>query len=66
MTISDKHMADYRKVLPFTLIIVGFDALILVLYFLMRNIGYGDYIDILLIGGAGYSILFNIITWFAY
>ena len=65
-TISDKHMADYRKVLPFTLIIVGFDALILVLYFLMRNIGYGDYIDILLIGGAGYSIVFNIITWFAY
>ena len=65
-SLSSKHMADYRKILPFTIIIASFDALILILYLLMRNIGYGDYIDILLIAGAGYSIVFNLITWFAY
>ena len=64
-TISDKHMADYRHILPFTIIIGGVDALLLAICFFFRNTD-PDTVDILLLGGAGLNILFNIITWFAY
>jgi hypothetical protein len=64
-TISDKHMADYRHIPPFTIIIGGIDALLLAIWFFFRNTD-PDTVDILLLGGAGLNILFNIITWFAY
>ena len=63
--VSDKHMFDYRKIFPFTIIIGGVDALLLAICFFFRNTD-PDTVDILLLGGAGLNILFNIITWFAY
>lgn len=63
--VSDKHMFDYRKILPYTIIIGGVDALLLAICFFFRNTN-PDTVVILLLGGAGLNILFNIITWFVY
>ena len=63
--VSDKHMFDYRKILPYTIIFGGVDALLLAICFFFRNTN-PDTVDILLLGGAGLNILFNIIAWFVY
>ncbi|MBO6192546.1 MAG: hypothetical protein J6O00_00020 [Clostridiales bacterium] len=64
--VSDKHMFDYRKILPYTIIITGADILILAIAFFFRNSGEEFIINIMLFAGAGLNILFNIITWFVY
>lgn len=64
--VSDKHMFDYRKILPYTIIITGADILILAIAFFFRNSGEDFIINIMLFAGAGLNILFNIVTWFAY
>ena len=64
--VSDKHMFDYRKILPYTIIITGADILILAIAFFFRNSGEEFIINIMLFAGAGLNVLFNIVTWFAY
>lgn len=64
--VSDKHMFDYRKILPYTIIITGTDILILAIAFCFRNNGDDFVINIMLFAGAGLNIIFNIITWFVY
>ena len=64
--VSDKHMFDYRKIFPFTIMIALTDVLILAIAFIFRNSGEDFIINIILFAGAGLNIFFNIITWYVY
>lgn len=64
--VSDKHMFDYRKILPFTIMIALIDVLILAIAFIFRNSGENFIINIILFAGAGLNIFFNIVTWYVY
>ena len=64
--VSDKHMFDYRKILPYTIMITLIDFLILAIAFFFRNSGEDFIINIILFAGAGLNIFFNIVTWYVY
>ena len=64
--VSDKHMFDYRKIFPFTIMIALIDVLILAIAFIFRNSGEDFIINIILFAGAGLNMFFNIVTWYVY
>lgn len=65
-SVSDKEMLNYRKILPYTVIITIADVILLAAAYFFRHSGENFVIDIILLTGAGFNILFNIVTWSVY
>ena len=64
--LSSRYMASYKSLFKSTLVITGFDVLIFAVLFLIRSHDDGTVTDIILLAGAGCSILFDVVLFYAY
>ena len=66
LSINDKHMLDYRHAgtnLIWLLVYTGFLAAIYVIVY--TTVGYHEYLDLILLGASGISIIFTLISYMA-